>query len=124
MKITRRVRSALTLIEMLIVIALIGIIGSALAYNMSAGLNKGKEFKNEQNKRKIRNILEYEVTHNNLDPGETAARWADIVKNSSLRDRDVPLDQITQDAYGKPYHVIYDDETDQFIVRSSRDSGY
>lgn len=123
-KFIRKIRKTLTLIEMLIVIALIGIIGSALAYNMSSGLSKGKEFRNEQNKRKIRNMLDYEIFTNGQNPSEVAKDWLSYIQRSTLRDRDQTVEQLTQDGYGSVYHVTYDEHLDQIVVLSSKDQGY
>lgn len=120
----KKIRRALTLIEMLIVIALIGIIGSALAYNMGAGLNKGKEFRSEQNRRKVRNVLDYEIFNNGHDPHEVVQNWKEYVSHSSLIDRDQKLEDLFKDGYGGEYHVSYDEQNDQIVVRSSRDAGY
>ncbi len=50
-------KQAITLIEIMIVILLIGLIGGTLAYNMRGSLDKGKEFKTEQNKSKLYDVL-------------------------------------------------------------------
>jgi prepilin-type N-terminal cleavage/methylation domain-containing protein len=120
MKARRIAKRALTLIEMLIVIALIGIIGSALAYNLGAGLNKGKEFKSEQHRKKIRHILEYEMADKNLSPEEATQNWQAIVRESSLLDRDQRPEDLFKDGNGAPFEVSYDQERQEIIVKSSK----
>lgn len=114
-------RRYLTLIEMLIVIALIGIVASALAVNLGGGLRKGQEFKTQQGKKKIKNMLYYEITQNMLDPKEAVDQWQEIVENSSLRDRDVAIEEMIQDGWGEEYEVVYDEEHDDIVIYSSRD---
>lgn len=57
MKFQRKKKNLLTLLEVMIVIFLIGLIGSVIGYNMKGGLDKGKMFKTEQAAAKIRDIL-------------------------------------------------------------------
>jgi prepilin-type N-terminal cleavage/methylation domain-containing protein len=121
MPIRRKVKKSLTLIELLIVIALIGIIGSALAYNLGAGLNKGREFRNEQTKLKIKNILDYEIFNNNRDPHEASSHWKEWVAESSLVNRDQKIEELYKDGYGGEFIISYDDKTEQLIVLSSKD---
>lgn len=119
MKARRQVKRALTLIEMLIVIALIGIIGSALAYNLGAGLNKGKEFKTEQHRKKIRHILEYEIADKGLSTEEAVSRWKEVVEKSSLMDRDQKAEDLFKDGNGGAFEVSYDEERHEVVVKSS-----
>lgn len=114
-------RRYLTLVEILIVIALIGIIGGALAYNLGAGLKKGQEFKTEQGKKKLKNILYYEIYQNMRDPNEVVEDWQVYVENSPLRDREGKLEDITLDAYGQEYEVIYDADRGEILIYSSHD---
>lgn len=57
----KRKKRPLTLLEIMIVIFLIGIIGSVIGYNMKGSLDKGKAFKSEQAASRIREILLLEV---------------------------------------------------------------
>lgn len=123
MKIRRKtLKNPLTMIEMLIVITLIGIIGSVLALNLSSGLKKGKEFKTTQGKAKLKNILNYEVISGNSDPQDVVDNWVEVVTDSDLREKDQSIDEIINDGYGKRYTVIYDEENDEIKILSSKDS--
>ncbi len=51
----------LTLLEIMIVIFLIGLIGSVIGYNMKGSLDEGKAFKTKQAMSQIREILLLEV---------------------------------------------------------------
>lgn len=117
----KKKRRCVTMVEMLIVIALIGIIGGALAYNLGGGLRKGQEFRTEQGKKRLKNILYYEIYERMRDPAVVAESWIEYVEGSSLRDRSMPLEDIITDAYGQEYEVAFDEESGEIIVYSSRD---
>jgi type II secretory pathway pseudopilin PulG len=54
-------KKALTLLEIMIVVFLIGLIGSVIGYNMKGSLDEGKAFKTRQAQAQIRDILLLEV---------------------------------------------------------------
>lgn len=57
MKHKKKKKRAVTLIEIMIVIMLIGLIGGALAFNMRGSVDKGKIFKSEQNAARVYDAL-------------------------------------------------------------------
>lgn len=57
----RRKKHAMTLLEIMIVIFLIGLIGSVVGYNVQGSLEAGKAFRSEKGKEKIEDILSMEV---------------------------------------------------------------
>lgn len=54
-------KRAFTLMEIMLVIFLIGIIGSIVGYNMKGSLDEGKAFKTEQAIVKVQDLLELEL---------------------------------------------------------------
>ncbi len=50
-------RNAITLLEMMIVIFIIGIIGSVVGYSMKGSLNEGRAFKSEQGSKQVYDLL-------------------------------------------------------------------
>lgn len=110
-------RHALTLIEIMLVIFLIGIVGSALAFNLRGALDRGKTFKTQQIQKKIEAILSIEAMEE--DYQTVLAHWEELVKKS-------PLVKIKQkngdvvDGWGKPFHVTYDSVQEQFLVTSAK----
>ncbi len=54
-------KRAFTLVELMVVIVIIGLIGSVVAYNVRGSLEKGKRFKTEQAARMIRDVVEMET---------------------------------------------------------------
>src|SRR3990167_6260687 len=57
----RRRKRPLTLLEIMIVIVLIGLIGSVIGFNMKGSLDEGRAFKTRQAKEQIKDILMLEV---------------------------------------------------------------
>lgn len=71
-----RKKRPITLLEIMIVIFLIGLIGSVVGYNMKGSLDKGKQFKTEQAQKQVKDILLLQVAQ-----GE---KLEDVVKNPEL----------------------------------------
>ncbi len=59
--IQKRKKQSLTLLEIMIVIFLIGLIGSVIGYNMKGSLEEGKAFKTERAQEQVYDILMLEV---------------------------------------------------------------
>ncbi len=57
----KKKKAALTLLEIMIVIVLIGVIGSVIGFNMKGSLDEGRAFKTEQGMEQIKDILMLEV---------------------------------------------------------------
>ena len=70
----KRKKRAITLLEIMIVIFLIGLIGSVIGVNMKGSMDKGKAFKTEHAIQQLKDIFELQ-----LGEGETTI--ADIVGN-------------------------------------------
>ncbi|MDR3624171.1 MAG: type II secretion system protein [Chlamydiales bacterium] len=107
-------KSAVTMIEIMIVIFLIGIIGGVLAYNFKGSLDKGKEFKSKEGADRIHNILMLAVAEG-TDIEEVKKDWEAFVRKSPLAGR--PEDLI-KDGWGKPYTVTV--EGDDIKVNNSK----
>lgn len=58
---TNKKKRSLTLIEIMIVIVLIGLIGSVIGVNMKGSLDEGRAFKTEQAMEQIKDILMLEI---------------------------------------------------------------
>ncbi|MES2200349.1 MAG: type II secretion system protein [Chlamydiota bacterium] len=58
----KRKKKAITLLEIMIVIFLIGLIGSVIGYNVKGSLEEGKAFKTEQGALQIQDILSLEAS--------------------------------------------------------------
>lgn len=97
-----RKKRAVTLIEIMIVILLIGMIGGALAFNMRGSLDKGRIFKSQQYANRVHEILmlEYAKTggslQNIVDRREAILKASPIVKNGA---------SYLKDAWGIPLTI-------------------
>lgn len=56
-------KKPITLLEIMIVIFLIGLIGSVIGYNMKGSLDEGRAFKSEQGIARIKEILGLEIAN-------------------------------------------------------------
>lgn len=116
----RRKKQALTLLEIMIVIVLIGLIGSVIGVNMKGSLDQGKAFKSKQAKEQIRDILMLEVASgNSID--EVVADKEKYLANSGLVKNPK---QFLKDGWGVPFEVKVDRHHENIIVNSSKLQAY
>lgn len=82
----KRKKRAVTLIEIMIVILLIGLIGGALAFNMRGSMDKGRMFKTEQNCCRVYDALmmAYASGEFELNDYQNQAKIEDILSKSPL----------------------------------------
>ncbi len=93
-----------TLIELMVVIALIGIIGGVLTYNLKGSLEKGKAFKTKESKQQIRNILNLASLEDNISIEEVVANWESYIRHSPLIQHP---EKIIKDAWNTTFEVSY-----------------
>jgi general secretion pathway protein G len=103
-----------TLIEVMIVIVLIGLIGSVVAYNLRGSLEEGKIFKSQQGGAQVYNILALEVARGNTIT-EVQSKWQEIINDSPLAKKPKEL---IRDGWGELYNVEIEDN--DLIVTSRR----
>ena len=106
-------RRAVTLIEIMIVIFIIGLIGSVIGYNMKGSLDEGKAFKSEHGSRQVYDYIQLQLSKVSniqaiLDDTEKALRDTGFVSRP---------DKLLQDGWGRPY-VIEEGKGNEFIVYS------
>lgn len=104
MKTIRRKR-ALTLLEIMIVVFLIGLIGSVIGVNMMGSMEKGKAFKTEQAMSQIKDILMLEVANGYATLEEVVAEPAKYLAHSGLV-KDPK--KFVQDGWGKDFEFSID----------------
>lgn len=101
--------------EMMIVIALIGIIGSIIGFSMRGSLDEGKAFKTEQAMQKLEDILELE-----LAKGKT---WEEFEKNRQQFVQSAGLiknpNDVLRDGWGNDLQVTRDD-AGQLSIQSAK----
>ncbi len=109
----------LTLIEVMIVIVIIGLIGSVVAYNMRGSLEEGKIFKTQQGGAQVYNILSLEVARGNTIT-DVQATWEQKIKDSPLAAKPK---QLVRDGWGELYNVEVGKDhrnNDDLIVTSQK----
>lgn len=112
-------KRAFTLLEIMIVIFLIGLIGSIIGYNMKGSLEEGKAFKTKQSMRKLIDILEMEIAKG-ADVEQMQENVEPFLERSGLVKKAKVL---TKDGWGKPFVItIHDDGT--VSVFSAQYNGY
>ena len=107
-------KRAITLIEIMIVMVLIGIIGGAVAYNMRGALTKGKDFKTDQHKARVYELLMLEYAMGNRSLQEIADSWEDILMKNTLKNGK----ELLKDGYGKKFIVHLNEQKDDFVIVS------
>jgi prepilin-type N-terminal cleavage/methylation domain-containing protein len=102
-------KKALTLIEIMIVIALIGIIGGVVGVNMKKSLKSAKDFKAKMHMQKINEVLQLELAQSSDGPDAVIKRAKRVCEDSGLF-KDTK--NIFTDADGKPFSIKF--ENDEF----------
>jgi type II secretory pathway pseudopilin PulG len=98
----RRKKQALTLIEIMIVIFLIGLIGSVIGYNMKGSLEEGKAFKTEKAIDQIHDILMLEIAKGEATMDDVIGNPEGYLAKSNLvKDPSKML----KDGWGKPLEI-------------------
>lgn len=97
----KKKKRSLTLLEIMIVIVLIGLIGSVIGVNMKGSLDKGKAFKTRMAIEQIQDILMLEVAKGAsidevLKDTETYLKNSGLVKNPKT---------FLNDGWGKPFEI-------------------
>lgn len=99
-------RRSFTLLEIMIVIFLIGIIGSVIGYNMKGSLEKGKVFRTEQAMQKIEDAVDLLLAEGNFTPQDIQDNLAKAIEKTHLFKEPK---KIVLDGWGDPFVVNIDD---------------
>lgn len=116
-------KKALTLLEIMIVIAIISMIGGVIGFNMKKSLDKAKKFKTETARRQLEDILnlEFNITSDQQntyldDNGYLTETAKKVIEDSGLV-RDAHA--VMFDAWNEPFIVKFKDN--HFEVYSRHD---
>ncbi|MBN4067124.1 type II secretion system protein [Simkania negevensis] len=115
----RQKKRYITLIELMVVIAIIGIISGVLAYNLRGSLEEGKAFKTQEGSKQLAHILELEAA-TRASEEEVLEQWEEVVRHSPYVND--PRD-LLNDGWGKSFNVSLDNNG-RFIVSSERYAKY
>lgn len=97
----------MTLIEIMIVMALIALIAGAIAYSSRGSLEEGKAFKTRIGMEKIETILNLAVAKDPKLIDDLKDKWKSIVKKSPLVQN---ADDLVKDGWGVDYDVEVDND--------------
>jgi general secretion pathway protein G len=92
----------LTLLEIMIVIFLIGIIGSVVGYNMKGSLDKGRAFKTERAMDQIHDILMLEVAQGGCTLKEAIENPLACLKRSGIAK---DPEKLVTDGWGQAFEL-------------------
>lgn len=113
----KKKKRTLTLLEIMIVIVLIGLIGSVIGRNMMGSMDEGKAFKTRQARDQIKDILTLEVARG-ATMDQVIATPKTYLENSGLVKKP---DDFVKDGWGVPFEIKADpDEAGNIIVRSDK----
>ena len=112
---------AMTLLEIMIVIFIIGIIGSVIGYNMRGSLDNGKAFKTKEGSRKLYEIVQLESAQTGMlkEEGNLSEKVSLLLKNSGLVKN---VRELIRDGWGNEYQFRI--EGDDLRFRSEKYDAY
>jgi type II secretory pathway pseudopilin PulG len=117
----RRKKRTLTLLEIMIVIVLIGIIGSVVGVNMKGSLDAGRAFKSRQAIEQIQDILMLEVARGTPIEEVIQNRAAYLDESGLVKDGT----KFLRDGWGHEFEVKpYGKSGDDIVVTSKRLNDY
>lgn len=109
----RAKKRAVTLVEIMIVILLIGLIGGALAFNMRGSVDKGRSFKTEQNISRVYDalMLEYAKGEKSIDQiisnADSILSSSPMIKNPASVKKDAWGEELKIEPDGKGDISVY-----------------
>lgn len=110
----KKKKKAMTLLEVMIVIFIIGIISSVIGYNMKGSLEKAKAFKTKEGVKKLHEIFDLEMASGTLAQ-EILDNPENILKASGLVNN--PKD-LLKDGWGSPYDIKLSKNERDIIIHS------
>ena len=94
----------MTLLEIMIVIFIIGIIGSVIGYNMKGSLEEGKAFKTQEGIKQLYEIFHLEMAKGSASIDDVRNDSEKVLKHSRLVRNPKKL---LLDGWGEPYKITY-----------------
>ena len=125
-----RKKRAITLLEIMIVILLIGLIGGVVSYNLKGTLDKGKAFASSEGAKKLEDILNLEIqngTKKALELARDKSNDRDVVKacivNSGLIS-DQQVKKFVKDGWNEFFIIKKVKGEEQVLVTSRKYEEY
>lgn len=107
-------KRTLTLLEIMIVIALITLITGVIGYNMRDTLNRGRAFRTEQAKEQLRDMLLLSLS-DGKSPAQILHTPAACIKDLGLAKNP---DQLLKDGWNKKFEITYLEDESDFKIES------
>jgi type II secretory pathway pseudopilin PulG len=107
----KRKRHPITLLEIMIVILLIGVIGGVLSYNLKGTLERGKIFRTEEGKKRLKEIVELQIETGGSSLAEfrgVSDSFSPIVKECVSKSKFISpqnLEAFLKDGWNEPYII-------------------
>jgi general secretion pathway protein G len=108
-------KRALTLLEIMIVIALITLITGVIGYNMRGTLNRGRAFRTEQAKEQLRDMLLLSLAEGHT-PAQIQDQTAFCLRQLGLAKN---VNQLLEDGWGQKFSITYLDAEGDFLIQSA-----
>lgn len=125
-----RKKRAITLLEIMIVILLIGLIGGVVSYNLKGTLEKGKAFASDEGARKLEDILNLEIQQGTKtaleiarDKSDDRATVKECVLNSGLISKQ-QVAKFLKDGWGEFFTIRKVARENQVVVLSHKLAEY
>ena len=125
-----RKKRAITLLEIMIVILLIGLIGGVVSYNLKGTLDKGKAFAAKEGAKKLEDILNLEIqqgTNKALALARDRSNERDLVRATVLNSGLISSQQINKflkDGWNEYYTIRKVAGEEQVVVTSRKYEEY
>jgi general secretion pathway protein G len=121
-----RKKRAITLLEIMIVILLIGLIGGVVSYNLKGTLDKGKAFRTEQGMKKLEDILNMELQMGSSTAADLQGRTdtkeekiiSSLQRSGLISAKEVK--KFIRDGWGHPYLIKKVRGNNEVVVSSPK----
>lgn len=116
----KKKKRPLTLLEIMIVIALITLITGVIGYNMRDTLNRGRAFRTEQAREQLRDMLLLSLS-DGKSPSQLLNTPAACIKELGLAKN---VDQLLRDGWNKKFSITYLPDEADFQIESEAYTKY
>jgi len=113
-----KIKRAITLIEIMVVIFIIGLIGSVVGVNVKKSMEKAKKFATEQAVHQIEDILEMAMAEKGLTAHDVVENYETLLNESPLAKK--CAEDLLKDGWGGRIEIKETNHGKGFIVFSKR----
>ena len=111
----------MTLMETMVVIFIIGVIGSVIGFNMRSSLEESKAFKSREGISRLYELLQMEVATGKTSVASIMLNSRDAVKNSGMTKK---VDQLLKDGWDQPYLFSATNDGGDIRIHSAKYAEY